>query len=232
VLFAQATGGSPIDASRRIQALCQFGTAYEAQLWTALSPGELKTTLEGAATAGRSAYGAAGTLTGQREPWNPGADWHPIATAAAAMIRADPLGYVWARLSLIPPAYRDSARLWTVLANAKPSWPLDPWQVFALLYQVYRSVLFGSFSLFVVLLVVALWNGWRFAEAVAPMRLVVVPLLVSIWASTAMLSLSDYEIRRLGLPAHPLIALVWALVIAHVLGRKRDVMVSGRAPRR
>jgi hypothetical protein len=32
-----------------------------------------------------------------------------------------------------------------------------------------------------------------------------------------MLSLSNYEIGRLGLPAHPLTALVWALVVARVL---------------
>jgi hypothetical protein len=219
VVFAGATGGSPIDASRRIQALCQFGTAYEAKLWRALPPGDLQRTLETNARTRRSAYVAAGALTSPRTFWDPGADWHPVANAAAAMIRADPFGYAWARLALVPRVHTESAIPWAMLRNVRPTVPPNPWQAFARASQPYRWVFFGSFGLFAAILGVALWNGWGVAAAIEPMRNVIAPIIVVVWVSTAMLSLGSYEIGRLGLPARPLTALVWALALRRVLRR-------------
>jgi hypothetical protein len=214
LVFAHATGGTPLEASRRIQALCQFGTAYEADLWRALPAGTLRATLERAHDAGRRAYGAATTLTGRAQPWNPGGDWHPVAAAASAMVRADPLGYAGARLRLVPAVYRYPAGPWPILASVKADVPPNAWVIASRVAFPYQRLFYGSFGAFALLVGIALWNGWGIASAVTPMRAVVVPMLAAIVLGTALLSLSDYEIGRLGLPAHPLVALVWALSVA------------------
>jgi hypothetical protein len=208
LVIVRLGGGDAIDAMRRIGALTDFGTVYQSGLWkkATLAPREAEV-LESAATRRLNAYRAAAQLTDSPKPWDPPTNWAPLRQVANAAIAADPIGYLRARVGIVPMAFTTEPPL-PFLPPESPSYSIRNW---------YVSVFYGSGWFFAGLLLVAVWNGLAWPMARPWMRALLIPYVVTVFASTAALSLGTYEVGRLVLVYRPVAAIVWGCVLAHVV---------------
>jgi hypothetical protein len=221
VVTAVVAGADPLRPWRWFVPVHTFGTVYEAGLWRALPDGPERALLERVRARGHDPYQAAAAL--ERELGEGSA-----LRVARAAIRADPLGYAAVRARLLRQVFRQGSWMRTELVRPRHPRPgllarLGLWD------QRYRGVLYASFPLFVVALAGACWRGLGWPGAVRPFREVLAPFVVVLFVSTALGSLSNYDVGRIGLAFRPVNVLLWAMVLVYGVDRAASLRASRRA---
>jgi hypothetical protein len=201
-----------------------FGTVYEADLWRRLPDGPDRALVARLRGRGVDPYRAVEVIERERGPGSAGR----IARAAVA---AAPLGYAAARARLLRHVFRQGSFLRPELIRLRH--PDARWIAAIRAWRdAYRDLLYASFPLFLVLLGLAWWNGLGWPAAVGPFRHLLGPFVVVLFVSTAMSSLSSYDVGRLGLAFRPVNGLLWAMAVVGVAvraGRWRRGRVAATA---
>ncbi len=211
---ALGAGANPFRPQQWFVPLGVFGKVYDSGLWEKMPDGPMRQAVATERAKGSDPYHAVRALIARF-----GA--RGFRDLGLAAVRADPLGYAY-QVSRVPKAaFRQSNFERHELYQ--PSHPrpalLAAMHVW---HDVFRGVFYASFPLFLLLLAVACWNGLGWPNAIAPFREVAVPLVVLILGTTAIASLSTYDVGRIALGMRPVYCLAIGLGVAWGVERVRS----------
>lgn len=210
-LVSWAAGADPLRPYRWFVPMHTFGTVYEAGLWQRLPDGPERGAVAEARARGLDPYKAAAAIEQRLGPGS-------VARVARATVRADPVGYARVRAGYVKAIFRQGSWMRAELMQLAHPSPIVVGYVGAWRDR-YRKLLFASFPLFVVLLAAACWRGLGFPAAAEAFRGVLGPFVLVLFATTALASLSNYDLGRLGLAFRPVNALLWGLACGWVVTR-------------
>jgi hypothetical protein len=206
-----ASGANPWRPYQWFVPVHTFGTVYEADLWRRLPDGPDRALVARLRARGVDPYAAVAAVERERGAGSAGR----IAREAVA---AAPGAYVATRAALLRQVFRQGSFLRPELIrfrhpDARALASLTAWR------DAYRRVFYASFPLFVLLLALGCTTGLGWPAAAGPFRWALVPFVAVLFVSTAMGSLSNYDVGRLGLAFRPVNALCWALGAVAVAAR-------------